>query len=209
MTSRERILASAIVILSTLITALSIEGGLRLYGPEKLGLSVYSSLNGRPYPAAPSDYLPMTTTPYMVSKDKTWEYDVTYTFNSLGYRGPFPKHIEKGDARRVLLLGDSFTLGWGVNFPKTFAGRLQERFGSSVEIIDAAYHNGYSPDAYYAYLLKEGLALKPDVIILMLCHNDIEDLRSTIWIETDQNNGPTRLTRIMHHATFFFARQAN
>src|SRR5439155_18563168 len=45
--------------------------------------------------------------------------------NSLGLRGPEVSKDKKPGEKRVLLVGDSFTWGWGVNDDQTFAACLE------------------------------------------------------------------------------------
>lgn len=184
------------IVLASVLSLLVVEGVLRFYH-ESLDLQVYndldpvSHLKGRSYPAAASDYLPFTTTPNMVAASP--EGDVTFRFNALGYVGTGPRQTDKRTRARLMLLGDSYTLGWSVSYAETFAPALEKKFGADVEVINAAYHAGYSLDAYYAYLKKEGLALAPDAVVVMLNYADVEDLETTVWLETDEIGGPTRL----------------
>ncbi len=151
---------------------------------------------GQPYFLARSDYLPGTLVPNMNFHAVRDEFDVTYRTNGLGYRGEFPKSIGKpGGVKRVILLGDSFTMGWGSDESKSFAGILTARFRArGVEVINAGYHDAYSPDAYYAYVVKEGLELQPDLLIIYLfTGNDWDDMEANHWYAIDDNGGPTRI----------------
>jgi hypothetical protein len=153
-------------------------------------------MNGQLYFLAHSDYLPGTLTPNMKLRSVRDEYDVTYQTNALGYRGEFPKSIRKpAGVKRAILLGDSFTLGWGIEESKSFAGILTARFKTKgVEIINAGYHACYSPDAYYAYVVKEGLELQPDLLIIYIfTGNDWDDMEANRWFAVDENGGPTRI----------------
>jgi hypothetical protein len=79
---------------------------------------------------------------------------------------------------RLLVLGDSFAYGWGVEASESFAGRLAERWrdaGRPVEVLDAAVP-GYSADQYWISLRDRGFALAPDAILLALSQNDADDL---------------------------------
>jgi hypothetical protein len=63
--------------------------------------------------------------------------------------------------------------------------------------VNAAYHAGCSPDAYYAYLVREGLALSPDALIVLLyTNNDITDLQDNVWTQLDASGAPTSLFTI-------------
>jgi hypothetical protein len=137
-------------------------------------------------PSAPmthSDYLPFTLAA------NTPEYDV----NMLGYRGIYPTQITRGTKPRVLLMGDSFTWGHLLSYADSYAGQLQALL-PAVEIINAGYHCANSPDAYYACLVREGLALQPDWIVLnIFTINDVLDMQETVWTATDATGAPTSL----------------
>ena len=59
-----------------------------------------------------------------------------FTTNSLGIRGGAigPK---KADTRRVLAVGDSFTLGLQVRDDETFSALLSEALGPTIEVLNA------------------------------------------------------------------------
>jgi hypothetical protein len=152
---------------------------------------------GMTYPAVHSDYLTFTLPPSAVL-DGVFGHVET---NALGYRGPSPATVEKpAGTRRVLVLGDSFVFGWGVPEEDSIPGQLRARLANPaapVEIVNAGYHAGAGPDAYYAYLRREGMALAPDVVVLVVfTSNDIDDVGETRWLETDAIGGPTRVQSI-------------
>jgi hypothetical protein len=152
---------------------------------------------GTIYPAVHSDYLTFTLPPNAVV-DGVFGHIET---NALGYRGPSPTTVEKpAGTRRVLVLGDSFVFGWGVPEEDSIPGQLRARLANPaapVEVVNAGYHAGAAPDAYYAYLRQEGMALAPDVVVLVVfTSNDIDDVGETRWLATDAIGGPTRLQSI-------------
>jgi hypothetical protein len=156
-----------------------------------------------PYVAVASDYLPLTLAPHLRMRHETSEFDITYSTNLFGYRGKYPTQINKPVAtRRVILLGDSFTFGWGVNEESSFAGILTKEFeNEGVEIINAGYHAGYAPDAYYAYMQREGLALKPDLIVVVIYSgNDLVDMRDSFWTKVDGFGAPLSLRTSRRYA---------
>jgi hypothetical protein len=150
----------------------------------------------RSLPVTGSSYLPFTLPRGISFHHHEKEFDVTYRFNEFGYRGPTPVRIRKTPgSKRLLLCGDSFTMGWGVDQPHTFAQIIADSLASTrYEVINAGFHDAYAPDTYYAYLRKEGIPLKPDlVVILVFSDNDIQDLCSSIWMTTDSLGAPTKV----------------
>ena len=99
--------------------------------------------------------------------------------NSLGFRdGSVRKVPLKSDSRRILLIGDSFTEGIGMNFEDSFAGLLaragQER-SDKIEFLNAGAVS-YSPSIYYKkvkYLIESGFQF--DEVVLFSDTSDVTD----------------------------------
>jgi len=104
------------------------------------------------------------------------EFTIQFTTNSLGFRGPEP---EVFPYRPILFLGDSFTLGYGVNdgeeFPELIRKILVRNYGKNqVPVINAGlYNNGNG--RWVKFLRNEGKRFNPRMIVLQLCGNDFED----------------------------------
>lgn len=103
------------------------------------------------------------------------DYTIDYFINSLGLRD---NEISiKKDKYRILMLGDSFTEGMGVNINQTIAKQLESLFkenGYDVEVINGGIAS-YSPSLEYLYLKNEGIKLDPDLVILNLDLSDTND----------------------------------
>lgn len=184
----------SIVILSLLLALLMIEFILRHFDKIKTYTEIVN-LKGKPYIAAHSSYLPFTLPKNISFPHRTSEFEVVYDINNYGYRGNFPRSIRKPQNRkRILIVGDSFTLGWGNEIKNTFVQQIQDCLNpEEYSVINAAYHAGYSPDSYYAYLVKEGIELSPDIVLVVLYGNDVRDIMDNIWLETDDRGAPTKI----------------
>ena len=148
-------------------------------------------LKGKPYLADYSPYLPFTLPKNVSFRHRNREFNIVYRINKHGYRGKFPQSINKPPhQKRILICGDSFTLGWGNKLKETFVQQIQDFLSSEkYSVINAAYHAGYSPDSYYAYLVKEGIKLNPDIVIFVLyTGNDVTDMLDNEWLETDETS---------------------
>ena len=115
-----------------------------------------------------------------VFRDTQNEYIARADTNSLGMRDY--EYGEKGENTfRILVLGDSFTFGAGVEFEDTFVKQLesilrQKNDGKKYEVINAGVM-GYGTDQEYYYLKEWGFKLKPDlVIVAFYIQNDVEDV---------------------------------
>jgi lysophospholipase L1-like esterase len=100
--------------------------------------------------------------------------NVSISINSQGMRGPEPA-VNDPDGLRILLLGSSITLGWGVAEESILRARLQERLGGRVEVLNAGVGN-YNAERYVTLYRKRLQQLKPDIIIVHYFVNDAEIL---------------------------------
>ena len=122
-------------------------------------------------------------------RHKAREFDVTYQLSS-GWRGPSPRQ-DLGGRKRVLLLGDSFCFGHGVEEDQTTARQLQARLGDDFEVINGAYRAGKSFDDAHAWFVAEGAALKPDAVVyLSYTLNDFADIADNEWKKMDETGAP-------------------
>lgn len=175
---------SLVVIVSGL---LSLELFVRKFKPQiTYTEAVKRSLGAFAY----SDYAPFTLRP-------NYSEDNFHT-NSLGYRGKEFIPDKPAGTFRILALGDSFTLGLGQiqePWPEVVEKILNQKNNIPFEVINAGFHDGYSPDSYYAYLKAEGLKLNPDLVIIGLyLQNDVGDLRTNEWAKVDENGLPLKVT---------------
>ena len=99
------------------------------------------------------------------------EFDVSFETNALGLRGPA---IKNDTTMRILGLGDSFAMGFGVEYEETYLSvlhRLIEQYGFKVEMINAGVV-GYNLYNSYHYLTDDGIGFDPDVVILQIWVGD-------------------------------------
>ncbi|MFQ5416087.1 MAG: SGNH/GDSL hydrolase family protein [Myxococcota bacterium] len=96
--------------------------------------------------------------------------------NSLAFRDETTREVSaaRGDRPRILLLGDSFTEGVGVDWQESFAGLLASELAGEVEILNAGVI-GYSPKIYalkFAHLLDR-VQLEVDELVVFIDMSDI------------------------------------
>lgn len=98
--------------------------------------------------------------------------------NALGLRGPEATAELTPGRPRVLLLGDSFAFGFGVAEGATLRDRLEATLaerGIPAEVLSAGVP-GFSLDHQLVLLRTRGFALRPDLLLLIVCENDPWDL---------------------------------
>ncbi|WP_373073602.1 SGNH/GDSL hydrolase family protein [Sulfurimonas sp.] len=100
---------------------------------------------------------------------------VKISLNSYGMRSLEPTKDYK---RRILFLGSSITLGWGVNYDETMVAKLQAKFNdlnSSTEVLNGAIGN-YNTVRYTELFFEKFTELKPTDIVVHYFINDAEVL---------------------------------
>lgn len=111
---------------------------------------------------------------------ETDEFRVTVHTNDLGLRGAPAAAAKPPGTCRILVLGDSFAFGFGVEddeaFPAVLARALPPPPGfDRLEVLNAGVA-GWSADQYLLYLETQGFALAPDLLLLAVTENDPADL---------------------------------
>ena len=103
------------------------------------------------------------------------EFRYRFATNSMGLRYRELPREKPAGAYRVVVLGDSYTEGLGVEAAERFTNRLEQRFTGAGETM-AFINGGLSGTApvYYARLLKHvGLQYSPDAILVCIFANDV------------------------------------
>lgn len=169
--ARVGVLLSCLSLLVGLCFAEFIVRALDLYG-----VSYYESVG---------DYMRnMKADPHLIyrhkplSQHRYGEVTLSYNENGLRDRQILPK---AKDEMRILALGDSVTLGWGVPQDQIFTSRLEELLASrlrrKVRLINGGV-GGYNTVQETAFLKHEGITYEPDLVMLTYVENDIEETPS-------------------------------
>lgn len=154
------------ILVSLLIAALVFEGGLRL-----IGMGPPATLN-RFDPKVGWVKKPD------IEVVKTFDEIPTVTFhtNSLGLRDdPMPSPAKPAGTYRILMLGDSFTLGYTVGREDLFVDLLERRYlaeGRPVDVVNAGTE-GYSTDQEVAWYMAYGKDYDADLVVLLPYDNDV------------------------------------
>lgn len=102
--------------------------------------------------------------------------DIELTTNELGYRGPNLGEKQKNDFR-ILVLGDSITLGDYVEYEETYPYKIEEFLQKesqgeiNIQVINAGV-GSIGLENELAILKESGLFLKPDIVLVGLFLND-------------------------------------
>jgi len=98
------------------------------------------------------------------------DFSVEVTINSHGLRDS-EYTLDRKDKKRMLILGDSFGWGFGVEQSERFS-EVIESAHPDWEIINASV-SGYGTDQQFLYLRERGMAFKADAVLLLFCDNDL------------------------------------
>lgn len=94
------------------------------------------------------------------------------SFNADGIRGTkdYTK-IKPPNTLRILVIGDSYSFGEGVNDDETYSHYIETLLPNS-EVLNLSVH-GYGIDQMLLRLKRDGVPYKPDIIIFAFIENDI------------------------------------
>ena len=101
---------------------------------------------------------------------------------------------------RIVMIGDSLTLGWGVQADDTFAKRIERLFaadGRNIEVVNTGVGN-WNTVQEVQYFLTKGAAYKPDIVVLNFFVNDAEPV--------PQAHEPSIFVRYCHACVFIAGR---
>lgn len=105
---------------------------------------------------------------------------VDFATNSQGLRDYEYRYERTPGTLRIVMLGDSFTVGWGVAAADTSSKRLERLFaqdGTKAEVINTGVGN-WNTVQEVEYFLTEGFKYRPDVVVLNFVFNDAEPVPS-------------------------------
>lgn len=103
---------------------------------------------------------------------ESFGFDTYVRINSHGFRGPERSFSRPEDRKRIIVLGDSFVWGFGVEEEEMFTTQMERHLGDSVEIINLGV-SGYSTDQELLLYRGVGSRYHADLVILTVATNDI------------------------------------
>lgn len=115
--------------------------------------------------------------PNAYSKFEQREFSYVQRVNTIGLRGEeVPADKPRGETR-ILMLGDSFTMGKGVADPYTYPALVEQYLNErcapqEFRVLNAGV-DSYAPILEFLYLYTELHTLEPDVVVLNLDMSDL------------------------------------
>ena len=175
--SRRILINVSLIILSTLFALTLSEMALRIMGfspmyvsPERDRFWKYDSRLGWAHEPGQEGIF------------ETPQFRTHVRINDKGLRDRPHSYERQNDTERILVLGDSFAWGYGVEESERFSQLLEKSM--DVEVINAGV-SGYSTDQELLWHKNEGIKYETDLVILVVTGNDVGDndqeLVSTIY----------------------------
>ncbi len=185
-------------LVSAIIMFLLVESGLRIY----IGIKDQMSSGGE-----------KSTAPVTVEIEEYPEYGIAFhtpnqrfvdtnvpsrkyhvSINGFGFRGAEIEKKKRPGTVRIMILGDSFAYGDGVDDRHTLSRQLQDVLNKGMkdgkyEVINAGRMGSYLTNEIELYE-KYGWIFKPDILILAYCYNDLSELIYTDLYKRNVYNAP-------------------
>ena len=115
--------------------------------------------------------------------------------NGYGLRNPEIPIAKPSNMKRILFIGDSFTMGWGVKDEDGFVRQTETRMNHmnlpfAIQTINAGF-TAAGPSGYYLSLKLDGMQFDPDIVVVgFYLGNDILSRKDVEWVKTDDQGLP-------------------
>jgi hypothetical protein len=116
------------------------------------------------------------------ARGNLWSF--TYTTNEIGRRGPFVRPAVASDVPNVVLLGDSFTFGIGVDDGDVYSVQLQNLVGRTWRVVNGGMA-GWGIDSEIKWFFQAATDYRPRAVVLQFCANDPWDSNTGVTTVKD------------------------
>jgi len=159
---------TAKILFATAYSVLAAEVFLRIFAPQSI----------LPRYVCPTDYGIRGNEPNRSYRHVTPDYRINIRTNSKGIRadGEIPYEKPSG-VKRIVILGDSFGMGYGVDLQDTFTSQMArslEKNGIKCEVVNLSV-SGHGNAEHLVALKEEGLRYEPDLVLIAWNSSDLDD----------------------------------
>ncbi|MBI4353860.1 MAG: hypothetical protein HY595_01355 [Candidatus Omnitrophica bacterium] len=121
----------------------------------------------------PSPTLGYVNRPGASVRFRNKEFDTHVTINSRGLRDrEYP--YEESNPFRIVVLGDSFAFGWGVEQAECVTEVLEERYLQGTDVINLSV-SGYGTLQELRLFQEDGVKYHPDLVLVLWFSNDLDE----------------------------------
>lgn len=174
---RRRRLGNALLLGATLLVALVVsEAAVRVLAPQVTMFPRY--IVSEDYPLE----LPRNAE-IVHSQGRLWEF--TYRTNELGRRGHFLPVSDSHRSCNVVVLGDSFTFGFGVQDDEVFTEVMSEVLGDGYAVVNGGM-GGWGIDSEIKWYYEFGAQYEPGFVVLQFTANDPTDFVEVTTIDNGE-----------------------
>lgn len=159
---KEVLIGLLLVALSLTFTAVVLEVGLRLLGYRGAPESIVRNMMIVDDPVLDWRYVPHS---------RFQQGKIVNQYNSIGFRGDDHPVEKEAGVKRIVVIGDSVTEGYGVNWESAFGPQLQNWLGETHEIVSLGMGGLNTPQEVHV-LQEYGVQYRPDVVIVNFVLND-------------------------------------
>lgn len=173
-TTQKRVFSIVLALFSLAIAAVAAEGVLRLKNRSMTTYDIEMWRYAKDLKVRSED--PHLDFDHVKSKASVLQ-NVNIRLNEWGLRGG-PVEPAAAVDRRILFLGGSIALGWGVPEEQTVEARVEKMLrdgGARVQVLNGGVGN-YNTDRYVSRYFKELAGLNPTDIVVLYFLRDAEDL---------------------------------
>lgn len=170
---RQRLFQVLVPLVTCILTVAAIELGLAIFYPVPFSIETNMYFEPDPY------------TGFRLRPGGTGHYQmgIPAVANSHGHRDVEVSLKKPPGVFRILVLGDSFTVGSNVRqeeaYPKVLERRLQSKYGPHIEVVNAGT-GGWEPIQYALYFEHYGYQFEPDLILIgFFVGNDTFDAQTS------------------------------
>ena len=151
---------------------------LRLAPPQALRFAHDSRAVYRYHPRWRTDFVPDATAAIRWRVDEGWVLNFVVTTNASGFRWhdrTVDHPLVRAPGQRIVhTIGDSFTMGWGVDYEASYPALLQRDLGERSLVLNLGL-NGYGAVGAVEKSALVGESFPPDVVVYLATENDYED----------------------------------
>ena len=150
----------------------------------------------------PGTFNPYSLNPGAKTIHATDEFSVTMKVNDQGLRDVPHTYQKEEGIYRILTVGDSFTLGHGVELEEIYMKQLEKMLNQrrwdkvkKVEVVNGGGASGYSQDTQYLFVKNEGLKYHPDMVIVgLFAYNDVVEIEVSSNWEKQKDGLPEKIS---------------